>query len=104
MLRSFSDGIEGIDIRAAEGTAVLAAAAGSVAAITRDTDQVPILVLRHPDGLLTVYANIKDIRVSKGDSITAGQRVASVGGGNPAFLHFEVRRGFDAIDPAPLLR
>ena len=61
-------------------------------------------MLRHPDGLLTVYANIKDIRVSKGDSITAGQRVASVGGGNPAFLHFEVRRGFDAIDPAPLLR
>ena len=104
VLRSFSDGIEGIDIRAAEGTAVLAAAGGSVAAITRDTDQVPILVLRHPDGLLTVYANIKDIRVSKGDSITAGQRVASVGGGNPAFLHFEVRRGFDAIDPAPLLR
>jgi lipoprotein NlpD len=104
VLRPFSGRNEGIDFRAAEGTAVQAAAAGVVAAITRDTDQVPILVLRHPDGLLTVYANIKDIRVSKGDSITAGQRVASVGGGDPAFLHFEVRRGFDAIDPAPLLR
>ncbi|CTQ50966.1 peptidoglycan DD-metalloendopeptidase family protein [Jannaschia donghaensis] len=104
VLRPFSGRNEGIDFRAAEGTAVQAAAAGTVAAITRDTDQVPILVLRHEGGLLTVYANIKDIRVQKGDSITAGQRVASVGGGDPAFLHFEVRRGFDAVDPAPLLR
>lgn len=104
VLRPFSSRNEGIDFRANEGSAVQAAAAGTVAAITRDTDQVPILVLRHDGGLLTVYANIKDIRVKKGDSITAGQRVASVGGGDPAFLHFEVRRGFDAIDPAPLLR
>ncbi|MCK0166941.1 LysM peptidoglycan-binding domain-containing M23 family metallopeptidase [Jannaschia sp. S6380] len=104
VLRPFSDRNEGVDFRAAEGTAVQAAAAGTVAAITRDTDQVPILVLRHADGLLTVYANIKDITVEKGDSITAGQRLASVGGGDPSFLHFEVRRGFDAVDPAPLLR
>ena len=75
-----------------------------MAAITRDTDQVPILVLRHEGGLLTVYANIKDIEVEKGESIAAGQRLASVGGGDPAFLHFEVRRGFDAVDPEPLLR
>lgn len=104
VLRPFSDRNEGVDFRAAEGSAVQAAAAGTVAAITRDTDQVPILVLRHPDGLLTVYANIKDIRVEKGDAITAGQRIASVGGGDPSFLHFEVRRGFDAVDPGPLLR
>ena len=104
VMRPYSDGNEGIDFRAAEGTAVQAAAAGTVAAITRDTDQVPILVLRHPDGLLSVYANIKDIRVEKGDTISAGQQVASVGGGDPSFLHFEVRRGFDAVDPAPLLR
>ncbi len=104
VLRPFSSGNEGIDFRAAEGSAVQAAAAGTVAAITRDTDQVPILVLRHDGGLLTVYANIKDIRVEKGQSVAAGQRVASVAGGDPAFLHFEVRRGFDAVDPAPLLR
>ena len=104
MLRGFSARNEGIDFRAAEGSAVAAAAAGTVAAITRDTDQVPILVLRHAEGLLTVYANIKDITVEKGDSVSAGQRIASVGGGDPSFLHFEVRRGFDAVDPAPLLR
>ena len=104
ILRAFSASNEGVDYRAAEGTAVTAAASGMVAAITRDTDQVPILVLRHADGLLTVYANIKDIRVSKDDTVTAGQRIASVGAGDPPFLHFEVRRGFDAIDPATMLR
>lgn len=104
VLRPFSARNEGIDFRAAEGSAVAAAASGTVAAITRDTDQVPILVLRHADGLLTVYANIKDIRVQKGAEVRAGQRIASVGGGDPSFLHFEVRRGFDAVDPAPLLR
>ncbi|GIT91769.1 peptidase M23 [Jannaschia pagri] len=104
VLRPFSSRNEGVDFRASEGSAVVAAASGEVAAITRDTDQVPILVLRHDGGLLTVYANIKDIQVQKGDSIRAGQRLASVGGGDPAFLHFEVRRGFDAVDPEPLLR
>jgi murein DD-endopeptidase MepM/ murein hydrolase activator NlpD len=104
VLRAFGGGNEGVDFSAPEGAAVSAAAAGTVAAITRDTDQVPILVLRHEGGLLTVYANIKDIRVEKGDAIQAGQRLASVGGGNPSFLHFEVRRGFDAVDPEPLLR
>ncbi|WP_371153615.1 peptidoglycan DD-metalloendopeptidase family protein [Jannaschia sp. 2305UL9-9] len=104
VLRPFSSRNEGVDFRAAEGSAVSAAAAGTVAAITRDTDQVPILVLRHEGGLLTVYANIKDIQVKKDDTVRAGQRLASVGGGDPSFLHFEVRRGFDAVDPEPLLR
>lgn len=104
IIRPFSARNEGVDIRATPGAAVAAAAGGTVAAITRDTDQVPILVLRHDGGLLTVYANIRDIKVTKGQSVSAGQQVASVGGGDPAFLHFEVRRGFDAIDPEPLLR
>jgi murein DD-endopeptidase MepM/ murein hydrolase activator NlpD len=103
IIRPFGPRNEGIDIAAAEGTAVSAAAAGTVAAITRDTDQVPILVLRHEGGLLTVYANIKDITVEKGDSIRAGQPIAAVGPGSPSFLHFEVRRGFDAVDPTTLL-
>ena len=64
--RGFSDGNEGLDFAAASGAAVSAAASGTVAAITRDTEQVPILVLRHPDGLLTVYANIADIQVPEG--------------------------------------
>jgi len=94
---------EGIDIAAAAGTAVKAAGGGEVAAITRDTEQVPILVLRHPNNLLTVYANITDIKVKKGDQIQRGQTIATVGNGDPAFLHFEVREGFESVDPAKYL-
>ncbi len=101
--RPYSSGNEGIDIAASAGTPVRAAADGTVAAITRDTDQVPILVLRHAGNLLTVYANIDNIRVERGDQITRGQTIADVGAGDPAFLHFEVRQGFDSVDPTPYI-
>jgi lipoprotein NlpD len=99
IIRPFGNGNEGIDIGAATGTPVRAAGDGEVAAITQDTDQIPILVVRHPDGLLTVYANIRNITVSRGDRVTQGQTIAQVGGGDPPFLHFEVRRGFEAENP-----
>ncbi len=95
---------EGIDIAAPAGTAVKAAADGTVAAITMDTEQTPILVLRHADNLLTVYAGVAGITVKKGDKVRRGQTVANVRSGNPAFLHFEVRRGVESTDPMPFLR
>jgi murein DD-endopeptidase MepM/ murein hydrolase activator NlpD len=95
---------EGIDIAVNAGTPVKAAADGVVAAITRDTDQVPILVLRHPGNLLTVYANISDIAVKKGDKVSRGKTIAKVGKGSPSFLHFEVREGFESVDPTPFLK
>ncbi|ARE39996.1 LysM domain [Rhodovulum sp. P5] len=94
---------DGIDISAKAGSAVRAVSDGTVAAITRDTDEVPILVLRHPDNLLSVYANIDGIGVKKGDSVKRGQSLAKVRAGTPAFLHFELRKGFDSIDPMPYL-
>lgn len=103
IIRPYGRGNEGIDIGAATGTPVRAAGDGEVAAITQDTDQIPILVVRHSDGLLTVYANIRDIRVSRGDRVTQGQTLAEVGPGNPSFLHFEVRRGFEAVNPTQYL-
>ncbi|PZR00975.1 MAG: peptidase M23 [Cereibacter sphaeroides] len=94
----------GINIGAAAGSPVVAAADGTVAAITKDTEQVPILVVRHPDNILTVYANIDGIKVAKGDKIKRGQPIAVVRNGSPAFLHFEVRNGVEAVDPLPYLQ
>ncbi len=94
---------EGIGISAAVGTAIAAADDGTVAAITRDTDQVPILVLRHEGSLLTVYAGVQNITVKKGDKVVRGQKIAEVRNASPSFLHFEVREGFDSVDPIPYL-
>lgn len=105
IIRAYSKGKnDGIDIGASAGTKVQAAEDGTVAAITKDTDQVTILVLRHKDNLLTVYANIDTLTVAKGASVKRGQTVGSVRAGSPSFLHFEVRRGFESIDPMPYLK
>ena len=85
------------------GAVVVAAESGTVAAITRDTEQVPIVVIRHSGNLLTVYANITGITVKKGDKVSRGQTIAKVRDGNPSFVHFEVRKGFDSVDPLPYL-
>ncbi|WP_299640992.1 peptidoglycan DD-metalloendopeptidase family protein [uncultured Ruegeria sp.] len=95
---------EGIDIAAAPGTAVTAAEAGTVAAITADADQVPIIVVKHNNDLLTVYANVDDITVKKGDRIRRGQKLAQLRGGDDAYVHFEVRKGFESVDPDPYLK
>lgn len=95
---------EGIDIAAPAGTPVKAAAAGTVAAITQDTEQTPIVVIRHEGGLLTVYAGVAGITVKKGDKVSRGQAIATVRSGNPAFLHFEVRQGVNSTDPMPYLQ
>jgi murein DD-endopeptidase MepM/ murein hydrolase activator NlpD len=105
IIRAYARGRnDGIGIGAPAGTPVRAAAGGTVAAITRDTDQVPIMVVRHDNNLLTVYANIDDIRVERGASVRSGQTIATVRPGDPSFLHFEVREGFESVDPMPFLQ
>lgn len=95
---------EGIDIAAPAGATVQAAADGTVAAITRDTNQVPIMVIRHTGNLMTVYANIDNIAVERGETVTRGQALASVRAGSPSFVHFEVRDGIESVDPMPYLQ
>ncbi|HAV09299.1 MAG TPA: peptidase M23 [Rhodobacteraceae bacterium] len=105
IIRDYKKGTnEGIDIQAASGSSIVAAQSGTVAAITADADQVPIVVLKHDGNLLTVYANVEGITVKKGDSVSRGQSIAKVRSGASNYLHFEVRKGFDSVDPNPYLK
>ena len=92
-----------IDISAPEGTPIVAAEKGIVAAITSDTQEVPIIVLKHEGNLLTVYAGIGDIAVKEKERVSKSQVIGKIRPGNPSFLHFEVRRGFESIDPMEFL-
>lgn len=104
IIRAYSKGKnDGIDIAASPGTAVKAAASGVVAAITEDTNGVPIIVVKHPNNLLTVYSNVGNLTVKKGDSVTRGQKLAEIRRKGTAALHFEVRDGFDSVDPTDYL-
>ena len=105
IIRGYSKGRnDGIDIGASAGTSVAAAGDGTVAAITKNTDGVPILVIRHADNLLTVYGGIDAVSVAKGAAVKRGQSIAKVRAGSPSFLHFEVRKGFDSVDPTKYLQ
>lgn len=105
IIREYAKGRnEGIDIIGPAGAPVKAAADGTVAAITKSADGIPIIVVRHPDNLLTVYANVANVNVAKGDAVTRGQGLAQLRGGDDSYVHFEVRQGFDSVDPIPFLR
>jgi murein DD-endopeptidase MepM/ murein hydrolase activator NlpD len=100
IIRAYAPGRnDGIGIAASAGTAVRAAEAGTVAAVTQTTTGVNILVLSHANNLLTVYANIDNLSVERGTRVSRGQTLASVAPGDPSFLHFEVRNGQDSMDP-----
>ena len=105
IIREYSKGRnDGIDIAASPGTPVRAAADGTVAAITEDTNGIPIIVVKHADNLLTVYSNVAAVKVEKGDRIKRGGQLAEIRRDGTAAVHFEVREGFDSVDPMPYLR
>lgn len=105
IIRDYAKGRnEGIDIAASAGTTVKAADAGKVASISTTAEGVKFLLIRHANDVITVYTHLDDITVAKGDSVSKGQAIGKVRAGDPAFLHFEVRKGFDSTDPMPYLQ
>ncbi len=104
IIREYSKGRnDGIDIQASAGAPIMAAAAGTVANVSQTTDKVTIIVIKHPNDLLTVYANATGVKVKEGQSVTRGQTIAAIPGGNTNYVHFEVRKGFDSQDPVKYL-
>ncbi len=105
IIRGYAKGKnDGIDIAAPTGTSVKAAADGTIAAITKSTAGTPIVLIRHAGGILTVYGGVDGLSVAKGDQVKRGQSFATIGKGDPSFLHFEVRKGVDSVDPMGYLQ
>jgi murein DD-endopeptidase MepM/ murein hydrolase activator NlpD len=96
---------QGIDISAAAGTSVKAAAAGTVSVISSDTNGKGIVIIRHAGDLLTVYVGVSAVSVKKGAKVSRGQEIGKVAAGDPAFLHFEVRNTTkQSFDPMTYLQ
>ncbi len=93
---------DGIDIAAPEGAAIGAAAAGTVIYAGAQSGYGSIVILRHENGLLTLYAHASAILVRQGDRVQAGQNIARVGKSGRTsgpHLHFEVREGTRPRNP-----
>ncbi len=98
---------EGINIAVPEGTAVKAAEAGVVAYAGNELKGYGNLVLiRHPNGFVSAYANNGEITVKRGETVKRGQAIAKSGqSGNVSSpqLHFELRKGSTPVDPTEFL-
>jgi murein DD-endopeptidase MepM/ murein hydrolase activator NlpD len=92
----------GVDFRAERGTPVRAAGPGIVKTAHRMGGYGRVVIIEHGLGIETRYAHLRRIHVEAGDFVPAGALVGEVGSSGRAtgpHLHFEVRRGGDALDP-----
>lgn len=86
----------GIDIAVPEGTPVRAIAPGKVAFSGTRPGYGTMVVLEHPDGMVTLYAHNSLNTVAEGTSVSGGDTIAlsgSTGRSTGPHLHFEAWRG-----------
>ncbi len=90
-------GFDAVDIGAQKGTAIFAAAAGTVLIARQggwNGGYGSYVVIAHENGAQTLYAHMSRVLVSSGDSVEQGDTIGKVGAtgeATGAHLHFEVR-------------
>lgn len=96
---------DGINLRTAQGAEVKAVFRGEVTAVVSIPGMQKAVIIRHGQ-YLTVYAQLDDVRVSKGSKIETGQVLGTVHfdeEDNKAEMQLQVWRGTTKIDPQPWL-
>lgn len=100
----------GVEFLNKYGTPVHSAGDGVVQFAGPDNDRIyspwkdfygNVVVIRHADGMYTLYAHLSKIAVVVGDEVDAGDQIGEVGQSGVAtgsHLHFEVRQGGDGTD------
>jgi len=92
----------GIDLAAASGAPILAAYDGKVVDANYNASMGNYIMINHGDGLYTIYMHASALYVSKGETVSRGQKIAGVGTtgrstGN--HLHFSVRKDGSYVSP-----
>lgn len=99
---------DGINIAAAKGTPVKAAENGVVAYVGNELKGFGnLLLVKHADNWMTAYAHNDQLMVRRGDQVRRGQTIATVGASGSVAspqLHFEIRRGTEAVNPVEFLQ
>lgn len=93
---------QGVDIGASTGSAIVAAASGTVVISTYSYSAGNYVMLSHGGGVYTVYMHCSQLLVSEGQEVTQGQTIAKVGStgySTGPHLHFGVRSGGKYLNP-----
>jgi len=98
---------DGINIAAASGTPIHAAADGVVTYAGNELKGYGNLILiKHGDTYVTAYAHTNSIGVARGQRVAKGDVIGTVGQTGDVSrpqLHFEIRRNMKPIDPRAIL-
>lgn len=97
----------GIGIGASVGTIVKSISAGDVVLADNVGTYGPTVIVQHGGGDYSVYGSLQRIDVRKGQQVSKGQVLGTVGDTDPELpphLHFEIRPKGRAIDPLEYLR
>jgi len=93
---------KGIDISARPGTPVSSTAGGKVILAGMDGAYGNSVIIDHGAGITTRYAHMKSINVQRGQTISRGDQVGSVGStgrSSGPHLHYEVHVNNVPVDP-----
>lgn len=96
----------GIDITGKQGTAIYAGADGVVIFAGYNGNMGNTVKIDHGNGYVTVYGHMNNIKVSVGQSVSAGAIIGGCGRTGYAtgnHLHFEVQVYGTCVNPAPYL-
>lgn len=97
--RTYSNGI---DIKADLGTPIRCVADGKVEFVDVLPGYDKCIIVNHGRGYYTLYAHSTDVVVAVGQEIKGGDVLARVGDGSSLkghVLHFEIRKGKEALNP-----
>jgi murein DD-endopeptidase MepM/ murein hydrolase activator NlpD len=97
----------GMDIGVEPGTPVRAAGAGMVVELSDDPVLGHLIRIANGDDYESIYANVRDVRVAKGDHVATGTIIAVTGEARralPPHLHFEIRHGKTDINPISIMK
>lgn len=93
---------DGVDIAAPMGTPIRAIDRGEVIYSDQLRGYGNIIIIRHEDGLVSVYAHNESNLVREGQTVSRGETIARVGSTGRVtgpHLHFEIRKNNAARDP-----
>lgn len=97
---------KGLDIGGTLGQPIKAAAPGKVIYSGSDLRGYgKLVIIKHDNTYLSVYAHNSNILVKEGQQVTQGQKIAEMGDSDTdkVKLHFEIRRQGKSVDPAKYL-
>lgn len=93
---------QGIDIGAATGSSILAAAGGTVTISTYSYSAGNYIMINHGGGIYTAYMHCSELLVKAGQEVTQGQvigKVGSTGYSTGPHLHFGIRVNGSYVNP-----